>query len=345
MATIDIRKSPGGSISYRVRIQKRGEPTISATFPSRKLALEWAKMTEGQMIEGRHFPSRKPQHTLNELIGKYLTTVMPKKTKETQQTHMAPLRFWKERLGHKLLTAITRADVIQYRDELEGRAPATVCKYLSLLSGVLNLGVKELGWIDQNVVSTISRPSLPPGRTRFLSDDERHRLLEECKKSKNTFLFPLVALALYTCLRRSSLLSLKKQDISLKDRVIYISKLKNKSVLVLPIVGQAMEIIQWLLSQNTNDDYLFPGYEKGKSGWNHYDTAFEHALKRANISNFPYHCLRHSGASYMVQAGVPLYVVGAILNHKTIAMTARYSHLATENLKGALEVLAQRLEG
>ena len=345
MAAINVHKAKNGTISYRVRVRVKGQPLQTASFPDIKSARKWATMVEGQAIAGKHFPQKKPQHSLSELIDKYLTTVMPKKTEETQKTNMAALSYWRDRLGSKLLADITRADVIQYRDELEGRAPATVCKYLSLLSGVLNLGVKELGWIDQNVVSTISRPSLPPGRTRFLSDDERHRLLEECKKSKNAFLFPLVALALYTCLRRSSLLSLKKQDISLKDRVIYISKLKNKSVLVLPIVGQAMEIIQWLLSQNTHDDYLFPGQGKGKSGWNHYDTAFEHALKRANISNFPYHCLRHSGASYMVQAGVPLYVVGAILNHKTIAMTARYSHLATENLKGALEVLAQRLAG
>jgi len=319
MATISTHKAKDGKVTYRVRIH--------------------------QIIEGRHFPTKKPQRTLSELIEKYLTTVMPKKTPETQQTHMAPLNFWRDRLGQKYLTDISRADVIQCRDELEGRAPATVCKYLSLLSGVLNLGMKELGWIDQNVVSTVSRPSLPPGRTRFLSDDERHRLLEECKRSKNAFLFPLVALALYTCLRRSSLLSLKKQDISLKDRVIYISKLKNKSVLVLPIVGQAMEIIQWLLSQNTKDDYLFPGHEKEKFGWNHYDAAFEHALRRARISNLSFHCLRHSGASYMIQQGVPLYVVGTILNHKTIAMTARYSHLAVENLREALEVLAQRLEG
>ena len=108
-------------------------------------------------------------------------------------------------------------------------------------------------------------------------------------------------------------------------------------------MGEAYEIIKDLLSQNANDSYIFPGKGKGKGGWNHYDAAFEHALKRAKIFNFTFHCLRHSAASYMVQSGVPLYTVGAVLNHKTIAMTARYAHLQTENLKGALEVLAQRL--
>lgn len=50
-------------------------------------------------------------------------------------------------------------------------------------------------------------------------------------------------------------------------------------------------------------------------------------------------------SSYMVQAGIPLYTVGAILGHssRSTAMTARYAHLAAENLRDALETLSQRL--
>jgi len=50
-----------------------------------------------------------------------------------------------------------------------------------------------------------------------------------------------------------------------------------------------------------------------------------------------------STASYLVQAGIPLYVVSQILSHKSVATTQRYAHLATENLKDALETLSQRL--
>jgi site-specific recombinase XerD len=66
-------------------------------------------------------------------------------------------------------------------------------------------------------------------------------------------------------------------------------------------------------------------------------------VKRANIPAFTFHCLRHSTASYLVQAGIPLYVVSQILSHKSVATTQRYAHLATKNLKDALEILSQRL--
>jgi len=176
-----------------------------------------------------------------------------------------------------------------------------------------------------------------------LTDDERSRLLEECRKSKNRFLYPLVVLALYTSLRRSSLLNIQKQDIELNKRLLFIPKTKNKTSLALPLVGEAYELVKDLCAGKTDEEHIFPGQEKGKSGWNHYDVAFEYAVKRANIPNFTFHCLRHSAASYMVQAGVPLYTVGMILNHKTLAMTARYAHLNTENLRDALEILADRL--
>src|SRR5215468_6763474 len=122
------------------------------------------------------------------------------------KTHRAALHFWRDRLGHKTLEDITREDIIQGRDELsKTRKPATVHKYMSIITHSLNIAVKEYGWLHQSVASTVSRPPLPPIKVRFLSDDERNRLLEECKKSKNPYVYALVSLAIYLGLRRGSL--------------------------------------------------------------------------------------------------------------------------------------------
>jgi integrase len=138
-------------------------------------------------------------------------------------------------------------------------------------------------------------------------------------------------------------LNIQKQDIDVNKRVLVIPKTKNKTSLVLPLVGEAYELVKDLCSKNTGTTYVFPGHEKRNGGWNHYASAFDYAVKRAGISDCSFHTLRHTAASYMIQAGVPLYTVGMILNHKTIAMTARYAHLNTENLRDALSVLANRL--
>src|SRR5690606_22328071 len=54
------------------------------------------------------------------------------------------------------------------------------------------------------------------------------------------------------------------------------------------------------------------------------------------------HDLRHSTASSMIQAGVSLYAVGKVLGHKSAASTARYSHLATQELQSALGMMAPK---
>jgi integrase len=138
------------------------------------------------------------------------------------------------------------------------------------------------------------------------------------------------------------LLELTRESVRLDTETLYIPTTKNGLPLTLPLVGEALAIAREL-SETSKDGYLFP---RGKgSHWSHYRRAFEYAVSRAEIPDCSFHVLRHSSASYLVQAGIPLYVVSQILGHKTLAMTARYSHLAMENLKDALAVLAQRLAG
>jgi len=214
MATINTHKAKDGTLSYRVRIQRKGQKTQSATFSTLSQARKFATLAEARIIEGRYFPATKTPHTLSELLERYEREIMPRKDEETQKTHRAALHFWRDRLGHKILADITREDVIQGRDELsKTRKPATVHKYMSIITHSLNIAVKEYGWLHQNVASTVSRPPLPPIKVRFLSNDERSRLLEECRKSTNPYLYALVSLALYTGLRRSALLHLKREDI------------------------------------------------------------------------------------------------------------------------------------
>src|SRR5215831_14831452 len=144
MATINAHKAKDGSVSYRVRIQRKGQPTISATFLDRKSAVQYGKLVEGQLIAGTYFPQKKTQHSLNALFDCYDRDVMPKKDPESQRSHRAAINYWRERLGAKNLIDITRDDVMKGRDDLNTtRKAATVCKYMVILTHALNIAVKE----------------------------------------------------------------------------------------------------------------------------------------------------------------------------------------------------------
>lgn len=69
---------------------------------------------------------------------------------------------------------------------------------------------------------------------------------------------------------------------------------------------------------------------------------WRYAADRCGHEGLRFHDLRHSAASLMIQAGVPLYTVGAVLGHKATASTKRYSHLDTSTLAEAVARIGRR---
>ena len=66
---------------------------------------------------------------------------------------------------------------------------------------------------------------------------------------------------------------------------------------------------------------------------------FDASCRKAGVFDFTWHCLRHTFASRLVMAGVPLRTVQELLGHKTIQMTIRYSHLAPGHMQEAVDKL------
>jgi integrase len=98
--------------------------------------------------------------------------------------------------------------------------------------------------MDDNPLRKVRKPKEPRGRVRFLSDDERQRLLHSCNASRNRFLYTLVVLALSTGARKMELLSLTWRDIDLQRGSITIHESKNDERRTLPLTGVALDLIR-----------------------------------------------------------------------------------------------------
>jgi integrase len=360
LAVIEKRKTKDGKIQYRVKIRLKGYPPQTSTHETGRDAKRWAQDIESAIREGRHFKTAEAKkHTLGELIDRYIRDVLPQK-KKSQKKQTAQLLWWKEQIGSYVLADVTPALIGEKRDELSNgktyrgtqRSPATVVRYLSALSHAFAVAVKEWGWSEDSPMRKVSKLKESRGRVRFLDEHEKTRLLQACKDSSNSALYPVVMIALSTGMRYSEILNLTWTDVDLHRKRLILQETKNGERRAVPIAGQALELLDQLEKKRRIDTQLvFPKAKFQKQNivethchhsFQKHDlegvqkvqkpvqlrSAWETALKKAQIENFRFHDLRHCAASYLAMSGASLAEISEILGHKTLAMVKRYAHLS-----------------
>jgi integrase len=233
----------------------------------------------------------------------------------------------------RLLHHVTDDDLARYvavRRSSVGNA--TVNRELSQFRA-MNRRAREL-WNSIPSPAAVGRHLLqePAHRTRYLDRAaEAENLLAACAEH----LRPIVVAALATGLRRGNLLALDWSQVDLRHRVITVRVKDRKpggKVLTVPIIPALLGELTALGPKTRGPVFTLNGNPVGSV-----KTAFNAACRRAGIRGFRFHDLRHTAASWLVQAGVPLDVVRDILGHADVRTTMRYAHRQAEAKRQAME--------
>ena len=352
VAHIEKRPTKNGAVRYRALVRLKGAAPMSATFERKTDAKKWVQQTESAIREGRHFKSSEAnRHTGAELIERYVQEILPRKPKSIDP-QLGQLRWWQDHIGQLRLGDITPLVIAESRSKLGSepirnggvRSASTVNRYMAALSHVFTVAVREWGWLEDNPIRRIAKLKEPKGRVRFLSDDERARLLAACRASRSPLLYPAVVVALSTGMRKNEILGLRWNHVDLERRVAVLVETKNDEHRAVPLAGHALKVIGQLFDARDPDcPYVFPG----KSGASPVDlrTPWETALKRAGIEDFRFHDLRHSAASYLAMNGASLAEIADVLGHKTLQMVKRYTHLSEQHTAGVVERMNEKIFG
>ncbi|MFZ1860385.1 MAG: site-specific integrase [Candidatus Competibacter sp.] len=353
MATFNKHTANDGKVTHRARVRMKGYPIQTASFERLTDARRWAQRTETAIREGRYFKTREAQrHTVAELIERYTLDILPRKKGRSVQIQGAQLAWWREQLGKLTLADITPPLIAQYRDKLlagypdsKPRSPSTVVRYLAALSHCLTIGVKEYQWLDDSPMRKVTKPKEPRGRVRFLSDDERIRLLAACEASANSYLFPVVVLALSTGMRASEVMNLEWRDVDLARGWITLRDTKNGERRGVPLAGKALDLLrQHAKVRRLDTPLLWPGKEYSDKSMD-LRQPWEKAVNQAAIEDFRFHDLRHSAASYLAMNGASLNEIAAVLGHKTLNMVQRYAHLSESHKASVVAAMNSRIFG
>ena len=237
------------------------------------------------------------------------------------------------------LDEITRQDVREWSTELAktGLKPATVQRCVSLLSSALTAAV-DAELIDVNPAYRLRLPSPDNARERYLTRAEAAALLAVLSGQDRA----IVAFLLGTGVRWGELAGARLEDYD-RDRSTYrvVQTLdaatrelkpypKGKRRRTVPVPPWVAADLRPLIGRRrtglifTTDD----GTPLHYSNW--LRRVFSRALVAADIEGATIHTLRHTYASWLIQAGVPLSEVGRLLGHQSMQTTQRYAHLIEE---------------
>lgn len=347
MASIEKRICADGSISYRVKVRKKGYPPETATFPRRTDAKAWAATIEAAIKEGRHFHmSAAKRHTLGELIERYQVVVLPKL--KDRRNRIALMVWWKSRLGHLTLADLTPERIAQVRDEMgsEGRlgavwkegkrvlvmkdqprSGATINRYLAALSAICKFGVKEQRWLKSNPVPDVTKLGESQGSERFLTQDEAILILEKADQRGRFDFKVFVAILLTTGARTGEILPITWQQVDFDRQVIYLYDTKNGERRALPLVDPILSLLALHRNaRSVHSDLVFPAPTDLMKPAD-YRYQWDKLKEACELVGVRLHDMRHTAASFLIMSGAGLRTTADMLGHKTLQMVLRYSHL------------------
>lgn len=174
-------------------------------------------------------------------------------------------------------------------------------------------------------------------RMRYLAKEECQALINSC----DSHLRPIVITALNTGMRKGEILSLKWDNVDLRQGFILLERTKNGERRAIPINNSLRHTLT-NITRRLDIPYVFYNPVSSKK-YEDIKRSFNTALKKAKIRDFHFHDLRHTFASQLVMAGVDITTVSKLLGHNSLKMTLRYSHLADSHITKAVTILDSAL--
>lgn len=203
-------------------------------------------------------------------------------------------------------------------------------------SQTINVCLNALNFFFRNIIYSRTIPHLHfAKRTRklpvILSRDEINHILNALINPKHRL---IIALAYSAGLRVSELIKLNIEDVSLTDLILRIHEGKGHKERLTIISEKLVADLQIIMWKRPIDDPLFKSERGGRLTTRTMQKIFKIALIKAGIQkSATFHSLRHSFATQLIEDGVDIRYVQALLGHQNIRTTQLYTQVTTVGLK------------
>lgn len=277
-------------------------------------------------LRSRHWREAKlgeSFHTFSEAGARWLAET-DKRSKDKDEQR---IRWLNQFLADVPLREITRdvLDAARRRLLREGLSKTTVNHYLAVIRQVMRKAQSEWGWLE--AVPKFPMFRLPTPEPRWITRQQFLRLVDHLPAHSAD----LARFAVATGLRRSNVTGLTWDRIDLVRHQAFVPSTQAKAGkgIAIPLNADAMDVLR----RRKGEDARWVFVWKGRPIRQVATKAWRRACRQAGLPGLRFHDLRHTWASWQVQAETPLSAVQALGGWQTPGMVQRYAHLSPGHLR------------
>ena len=266
---------------------------------------------------------QKPKRTWDEAALRWLKE---KAHKKSYRGDVQIIRWFTGYLRGKTLDQIDRSLIDGLVTRHIHGSDRTKDIYVALIRAMFRRAMREWEWIDSvPAFKTYSRGEKV--RVRWITETQAERLLAELPEHQRD----VVVFALATGLRQGNVLDLTWDQVHLHRRMAMVEHgdTKNGDALGVPLNDLAMAVLERQQGKHETNVFTFRGEPLRSAN----TRAWRKALVRAGITNFRWHDLRHTWASWLRQNDVPTWVLQELGGWKSESMVRRYAHMSVKHLQ------------
>ena len=326
---------------FYVRVRKANFKPENRTFDTRTAAKQWALQTEAAMTNGSWTSDREARITnLDSLFRRYIVEIHG--VKPFGKSKLATVRSTGRRVGHVRLSDLTPEFVLSYSKQRASEvAPSTLNQELTYFAQAID--VARTLWnapLKDNPVraamGVMSQLDMIQGSRKRNRRPTDHELQTLITLAKNSWIAPIIRIAVETGLRQSEIHAIEWSDVDFDRGTLLIRNRKNpKQKLgndqLIPLLPVSREALLHEKQRSKQDGRVFEDVLLAAS----ISDKFAKLTKKAKIDDLRFHDLRHEAISRMFEKGMTIPEVAAISGHKTWTSLKRYTQLSPKSLSTA----------
>lgn len=331
-----LSKNPKGTY-YLYYKQANGKRTSVSTHSTKKSeALKF--LNEFKIRKDDQEQRKFISITLKEFRWEYLKYSESFHSWKTTLTYKTTFNMLLKFFGDIPLSELSRKKIEEFiQHQIRNSSVYSGRKDLINIKASLNWAVQN-NYLLENPSKQIKRIKPPERLPLYYTREDFHKLLTVIDKED---IKDLVLFAVNTGLRQAELINLQFRQVNNNNRTIILDNqnhiTKSKRIRSVPLNDTAFKIIQ--KRNNSKLDNVFTlGEHNIKQDWLVHNFK-KYVLTAGLNSKLNFHSLRHTFASWLVQKGVSIYYISKLLGHSEVKTTEIYAHLASNDLKKAVDKL------